>query len=195
MRGQAPGNDGEECNPSLRSKPRWIFSPFTLLLPLALLVMLESLLATISTSLAMITMQVELSSPERQLKKEGKGEKRNVQAKDTRMNTQRHGWTATALTNVSKKTCKGWFSGATLSKKPARSSQRVTPSTTELLVLSGLWSKWHWRSENLCVIHRPPSAGQLQPVPRACQLDWLFNSECSILRILSGRTRQLGQEI
>lgn len=41
----------------------------TLLLPLALLVMLESLLATISTSFADITKQVELSSPERQLKK------------------------------------------------------------------------------------------------------------------------------
>lgn len=39
----------------------------TLLLPRALLEMLESLLATISTSLAKIPMQVELSSPERQL--------------------------------------------------------------------------------------------------------------------------------
>lgn len=39
----------------------------TLLLPRALLEMLESLLATISTSLAEIPMQVELSSPERQL--------------------------------------------------------------------------------------------------------------------------------
>lgn len=44
----------------------------TLLLPLALLVMLESLLATISTSFADITKQVELSSPERQLKKKKK---------------------------------------------------------------------------------------------------------------------------
>lgn len=39
----------------------------TLLLPRALLEMLESLLATISTSLAKIPMHVELSSPERQL--------------------------------------------------------------------------------------------------------------------------------
>lgn len=39
----------------------------TLLLPRALLEMLESLLATISTSLAKIPMQVELSSPKRQL--------------------------------------------------------------------------------------------------------------------------------
>lgn len=39
----------------------------TLLLPRALLEMLESLLATISTSLAKIPIQVELSSPERQL--------------------------------------------------------------------------------------------------------------------------------
>lgn len=39
----------------------------TLLLPRALLEMLESLLATISTSLAKIPMQVELSSPDRQL--------------------------------------------------------------------------------------------------------------------------------
>lgn len=39
----------------------------TLLLPRALLEMLESLLATISTSFAKIPMQVELSSPERQL--------------------------------------------------------------------------------------------------------------------------------
>lgn len=42
--------------------------PSTLLLPRALLEMLESLLATISTSLAKIPMQVELSSPERQLR-------------------------------------------------------------------------------------------------------------------------------
>lgn len=41
----------------------------TLLLPRALLEMLESLLATISTSLAKIPMQVELSSPERQLER------------------------------------------------------------------------------------------------------------------------------
>lgn len=39
----------------------------TLLLPRALLEMLESLLATISTSLAKIPMHVELSSPVRQL--------------------------------------------------------------------------------------------------------------------------------
>lgn len=39
----------------------------TLLLPRALLEMLESLLATISTSLAKIPIQVELSSPERHL--------------------------------------------------------------------------------------------------------------------------------
>lgn len=46
----------------------------TLLLPLALLVMLESLLATTSTSFADITTQVELSSPERQLlRKEKQG--------------------------------------------------------------------------------------------------------------------------
>lgn len=49
----------------------------TLLLPLALLVMLESLLATISTSFADITMQVELSSPERQLLRKAKGKKKN----------------------------------------------------------------------------------------------------------------------
>lgn len=48
----------------------------TLLLPLALLVMLESLLATISTSFADITMQVELSSPERQLLRKAKGKKK-----------------------------------------------------------------------------------------------------------------------
>lgn len=47
----------------------------TLLLPLALLVMLESLLATISTSFADITKHVELSSPERQLKKQKKKNK------------------------------------------------------------------------------------------------------------------------
>lgn len=48
----------------------------TLLLPLALLVMLESLLATISTSFADITKHVELSSPERQLKKQKKKKQR-----------------------------------------------------------------------------------------------------------------------
>lgn len=48
----------------------------TLLLPLALLVMLESLLATISTSFADITKQVELSSPERQLKKKKQKQRR-----------------------------------------------------------------------------------------------------------------------
>lgn len=47
----------------------------TLLLPLALLVMLESLLATISTSFADITTHVELSSPERQLLTKPKGNK------------------------------------------------------------------------------------------------------------------------
>lgn len=53
----------------------------TLLLPLALLVMLESLLATISTSFADITKQVELSSPERQLKKNKKTKKRKNQTR------------------------------------------------------------------------------------------------------------------
>lgn len=67
----------KQKNPKPEAEPCFLLL-LTLLLPLALLVMLESLLATISTSFADITTQVELSSPERQLLRKTKWGERKV---------------------------------------------------------------------------------------------------------------------